>query len=374
MVMEQKAERGPAHKAGLLERFGTARLNGWQVAAPTPGIDQPVHLLDDDERRAVVRVERRALLIAALAGGLSALASAVAEMVMQPWETSNVALFWGVIGGVTVVASVLEIGFLSFDALRSVAGLARAAGIRVDDEAQRAEVVASLARAALEVPDPIVSPMGVDPLRESSRWALVLAALVYKLKVSATNVLLKLVVRRALGRAVVRAWLPLLAIPGTAAWNAFVCLIVLREARVRIFGPSLVVDVTERLLGGTKPVSSQLAEVCARAVGACIVRSADLHPNLEILLGHVLRRTGIARPADVDDSQRFLALLPKLPESERKDAFRMLTTAAVIDGRLAKREKRLLAEAAHAAGLSFDPQIIEAERRCVRAGRPLALV
>ncbi len=361
-----------ARNAGLLERFGRSRLSAWDVGAASAAGEQPVHLLDAAERRAVKRIERWAIGRAALVGALSALASAVAEMAVQSHEESDPLRFWLVVGGVTVVASVIEIGFLSFDALRSVASLARAAGIAVEDREARTEVVASLARAALEVPDPIESKVGINPFRESSKIVLVLAALVYKLKVSATNVLLKLVVRRALGRAVVRTWLPLLSIPGTAVWNAVVCAVVLRQARVRIFGRSLVEDVVRRLMTDGAPASLSFKEACARAVGSCIVRSAYLHPNLELLLEMVVAKND-GRPRDVDDTRLFLDSFGRLQGEERRAVLRMLTAAAVIDGKLARRELLLLREAAAASGVPLDLKAVRQDCKRVRAGEPLAL-
>lgn len=357
----------------LLERIGTRALLRWSAghAVATP---QLVHLLDEGERAAVRRIERLALLRAATAGALSALAAGLTETAVRPWEDSDPVVFWGAVGGVSALAAVGEIAFLSWDSLRSAHRLSLAAGLVVDEEQERQEALSVLARAALEVPSPPDAVAGVNPLKETQRWRLVLAGLAYKLKVSATNLIFKQLIRRALGRAAVRAWLQFVSVPITAAWNAYVCARVLRELRVRVFGASLASDVVRRLLPGDAPVPPLLAEALLRAVGACVVRSADPHPNLARLFAALERRTGASRPLHLDDAARFLTSLGALAPEQRATAMGLLRAAVVCDGRIARRERQLLEEAARVVGAVHDEDALEQERRRVLAGEALALV
>ncbi|MCC7111376.1 MAG: hypothetical protein IT382_18930 [Deltaproteobacteria bacterium] len=356
----------------LLERIGTRALLRWSAARPVAG-PQLVHLLDEDERAAMRRIERLALLRAATAGALSALAAGLTEAAVRPWEESDPVLFWGAVGGVSALAAVGEIAFLSWDSLRSAHRLSLAAGLVLDETQERQQTLAILARAALEVPSPPDAVAGINPLKETQRWRLLLAGLAYKLKVSATNLIFKQLLRRALGRAAVRAWLQFVSIPVTAAWNAFACARVLRELRVRVFGASLAADVVRRLLPGDSLVEPLLAEALLRAVGACVVRSADPHPNLARLFEALERRTGASRPLHLDDPKRFLTSVAALPPELRVTALRLLRAAVVCDGRIARRERELLAEAAAAAALTHDERELEGERRRVLAGEALAL-
>lgn len=334
---------------------------------------QAVHLLDESERRAVRSIERAAIARAAGVGALSALAASLADAAVRPWEDSDPLLYWGVVGAVSAAAAVGEIAYLSWDALRSAHRLSVAAGIVLDEDRERQETLAILARAALEVPSPPDAVAGLNPLKETQRWRLVLAGLAYKLKVSATNLLFKQLLRRALGRAAVRAWLQFVSIPITAAWNAYVSARVLRETRVRVFGASLAEDVVRRLLPGDAPVSPLLAEALFRAVGTCVVRSAEAHPNLVRLLGALERRTGQARPEHLDDATRFLQGLRILPAADAELALHLLQAAVVCDGRIAPRERSLVAEAHQRVGLAFEAGDLARERARVLCGEALAL-
>ena len=350
---------------GVLERVGVRalerRAQTFLNAHATTA--DPVHLLNDNERAALRRIERAGIARSGLAGALSSAVAATAEILVNEHQDTRPLLFWGVVGSVAGAAALIEIAFVSWDALRTVHAMSAVAGVYGDERSS--VVLTSLARAALEVPNPRTSALGVDPLKESRRAFLVVAAIVYKLKVSASNVIFKLVVRRALGRALVRSWLPLVAVPVTAAWNAAVTAVVLREARIRIFGPSLVRDVVDRLAPAlTSPLGS---EAILRAVASCIVRSADLHPNLELLLAGFIDKLAIAMPVNVESSRLFLAMLPQLTDSERALVLRTLRAAAVIDGRVARRERALLKEA---DAWTSD---VEAERGRVLAGERLLL-
>ncbi|MFO0646873.1 MAG: hypothetical protein U0326_11595 [Polyangiales bacterium] len=135
--------------------------------------------------------------------------------------------YWGIVGGVTVVASVLEIAWLYWDGLRAVHALAHAAGLDLAEDPNGEDptgVVWALARAALELPNPPDGVAGLDPmLPEASKLKLVLASTVYKLKVALTGFVMKALVRRALGRAATRAVLELVAAPVTAIWGPPPC-------------------------------------------------------------------------------------------------------------------------------------------------------
>jgi hypothetical protein len=370
-----KSQSSSPRSRPLLERVGVRSLERRiQRGAASTSSDGVIHLLDEGERAALRRIERTTVARAAIAGALSALVCALAELLVIDVQDTAPVTYWGVVGAAAAVASIVEIGFLSWDSLRAVHAMSVAAGVLVDEAEERHAVITSLARAALEVPNPPESMHGLDPYKETPRPLLVVIALAYKLKVSATNAVLKLLVRRALGRAALRAYLvPFVALPVTAAWNAWVCSLVLKEARVRIFGPSLARDVVNRLLPPEMVLTTEMREALPRAIGSCVVRSADVHPNLEELLRVVVARTGRGPPPGVDDSRAFLASLPKLTLDEGLLVRRLLRVAAVIDGRVARRERALLREAAAALGAVEDEVLVDEERARMVKGEPLAL-
>lgn len=330
--------------------------------------DARVHILDAGERAQLRRIQLGAVARSALAGALSSVAAGVAEVYADSHFPAAggapfavLATYWAFVMGVTVVASIFEIGFLYWDALRSVHRLAVAAGLPL--EAVEGEGVASaLARAALELPNPPDPVLGVDPSREASRVRLVAIAVLYKGKIALTSFILKVLIRRVLTRALVRAVvLPFISVPVTAAWNAVVTWLVVREARIRAMGPAAVEEALPGLLpSGPMPAAER--EVLVRAVASSIVRKQNLHPNLRHLLQAVHRKMHAGAVVDVDSPDRFLEELVTLPVERRGAPLRLLAVAVVIDGRTSARERRLFAQAEQACHAPLPPGTLDALR------------
>lgn len=372
----------PSPQTPLLARVGLRYFQARSSrVAPVETVDA-IHFLNEQERRALRRVQAGAISRAVLAGALSGAMSAGAEVVANPLLKDGASPFsaagveyWVILGGATLVASVAEILFLYWDTLRSVHELARAAGLELfgRNRQQSDEALAeALARAALELPNPVDLRAGVNPHRESKKWRLVAASLAYKAKVGVTNFLLKLVVRRILGRVAVRgilgALVPFVAVPVTAAWNGIVAWLVLREARIRAMGPSAIDELLQRAFAATPSPSEAGRLAAVRAVASAIVRTQDLHPNLVRLLTMVGERTQLKGAAELDDVGEFLASLGQLEPAERTLALRLLAVACVVDGKLTGRERDLWKEARSAAGRPTQFDELERLRRAFVEG------
>jgi len=360
-----------------LERWGTRVLR--KSAAPqgmSAGND--IHVLDDAEQSELRKIERGAVVRAAIVGALSALASGITELVAgvhygldHTPSYRDLATYWGIYGLVTIVASVLEIAYLYWDALRSVGKLAGAAGLRLDATSPDARAVASaLARAALELPEADVPVLGVDPRRESNRAMLVVASLVYKLKIGLSSFLLKAIVRRALGRLATRQLLAFAAVPVNAAWNAAVTYLVLHEARVRVMGPAAVEAVLPRLLPNPESLSEKARIAIARAAAASIVWTERAHPNLVYLLSRTITRLGpFTDDVVLDDSRLYLGELESLTADEQSTVLRVAILAATIDGVVARPERRWLARSFAIAGRAVDLAHVDEVRAAFVRGR-----
>jgi hypothetical protein len=335
-----------ARPGPLLERFGVQFFRRRAARLPPLAAGSDLHLLDASEHAALRRIERGAILRGALAGALSALVSAVAEM-RAPTATFVL---------ITVAAAALELAFLYWDALRTVHGMARAIGLEPvpPGQPQPARLAPALVRAALELPSPPDGVLGVNPYRRASRLALLAASVLYKLKIGLTNFVFRAVLRRLLGRSALRTYLPLIAVPVTALWNGLVVWWILRQARIRLLGPSAGDVMLAAALGRASGPSRALDEAVLRAVGSVIVRKRDMHPNLAHALEFVSARLERPEVPDVDDETRFLAALGALPQADRPAVLEVLRVAIVLDGRITRHDRALWRAAAAVAGVSPD--------------------
>jgi hypothetical protein len=372
---------GADDRPPLLERAGVAYLR-WRATSDgkDDDADDDVHVLNDKEQAKLRRIERGVVIRAAIAGALSALVCALAERwadetfgaAPDAFSFAFYAKYWGVVGGATAIASVFEIAYLYQDSLEGVHRLARASGLRLFDENQtKPAVAAALARAALELPNPLETPYRIDPHREVSKPRLLLATVLYKLKIGITSFLLKVVLRRIMSRAAVRVYLVFVAVPVTAIWNAVIAFRVIREARVRAMGPSAAQNLTQRLFDRHGMPSREGGVAALRAIGACVVSSFDLHPNHCVLLDAVHDRVGEPDGADLGDRAALLRDLPSLTAPEQRLVVSLLGVASILDARLTRRERQTFATARQTIGLSPDVSSLRTLRRAFAHGRKI---
>ena len=361
----------------LLERLGGRYLETGNFAPQRA--EDPIHVLNPVERAGLLRVTRGAVLRAALAGAINAAATGFGALFAaqvlghEPEQASWLQhlSYWGLFGVLALIAAVLEIAYLYWDGLRAVRALSLVAGLQLDSR-ENLDVRYALARAAFELPNPPDATFGVNPHREASKFTLATASLVYKLKISVTNFLFKALVERAIGRLATRSVLAFTAIPINALWNALVCWFVLREARIRVMGPSAASEMLDVIFTGEPPPSPALLTAVHRALGAAVVRTSELHPNHISLMRELRQRYGDPLAGvEVDDTRAFLRSLAELSQAERRTVLRVLTVAAILDGRLVKRERRLLLEAYQASAITPALDHVERLRKAFVSGDPI---
>ncbi|GMV82641.1 MAG: hypothetical protein AMXMBFR7_38250 [Planctomycetota bacterium] len=359
----------------LLERLGLryfARLSRLHAVAQS---SDAVHTLTSAEHAELRGIERAVLFKAATAGALSACGSAVLEIGLAPvYRTESGGLdwrYWVWIGTATVIVSAVEIAYLYWMSLNAVHALSRAAGLELFPKQGREEgaraVAAALARAALELPNPKDAVAGFDPLREAPRWRLVLASVFYKIKIGLTNFLVKALVRRVLGRAALRGYVPLVAVPVTAVWDMLVCRWVVREARVRVMGPSAVQEYGRELLAKVPELSDTGREAIFDAVACVAICTRDLHPNLAAFFEFL--QANLGKPSgDLGNRPAFLNRMTSLSDQERAAVLGAMELSCVLDGRLLKQERELWIAAARACGQRADESRLKALLRAFLNG------
>jgi hypothetical protein len=202
---------------------------------------------------------------------------------------------------------------------------------------------------------------------------ILLAAVVYKIKIFGTNLIARLLLRKLAGRVVARVWLELIAIPITAAWNYVVARIVLKDALVRALGPSLAQEFINDLKSRLPEISLAGREAMLQAVGASLVRTADPHPNLVMLFKMLAENLDIDPHSETefDSSQAFFDNLRQLNRVEQNYALKVLEMATILDGRIRRRERYLLKRAFAICDRVWDEAHLKALRKSFADGYPI---
>lgn len=367
---------------GFLEKIGDRFFATLSKREGKVVEEDSVHLLNEQELTDLRRVERAAVWRAAAAGAFSGLLCAIVGLLAWPLLGEDPdhpgygqwLAFFLVVTAVSIVISIAEIIWLYYDSLRSVHKLATIAGLDLypGSEDNRA-VRNSLIRAALEMPNPPTEESLINPLRETSKFKILLVSTAYKLKVTASSIIFKAVVGRIGGRVIARKYLDFFGMPVYALWDAVTVLRVMREARIRAMGPSAIEGLLDRATAGSKPGEAAQTAML-RAVGACVVSTADLHPNHVAMLRAIMRRYGQPSVESLDSSAAFLESLAALPAAEQRTVLQVLGIAMAIDGRLTPREKELYQHARRDCKLDESLEYPLAVRRSFRSGRPAEAV
>jgi hypothetical protein len=346
----------------FVERLGHAYLRRLDRLSPVASKDDAIHILNDQERRSLMRIQRFAIFWAALTGVMSALVCAFA------WDTTHYFLgekssdgflsnwrHYGLLASIMGIVTVAEIILMYMNALIAVHRLSRGAGIELFDNGHRSKSVATaIVNAALDLPLVKDDTLFVQPGFELVRWKVLLAAIVFKLKVSFSYYLAKFLVQRTFGRVMVRWAVELVAVPIYAFWNAWTTRQVILQARICVMGPSAILQFLDDFKTETNQQSSQdntkMKQAVALTAGITIARNPQLHPNVWFLSQELWQRFG--KPVQTSGySESFIGLLGTMEPDQQRSAICYLMFSALIDGKLSRTEMELVEHACQRCGL-----------------------
>ena len=339
-------------KPGFLENLGVKYYRYLGNKSGTTGLRN----LAIDELPTDITLKKRASNITAFAVTI-AFAIGVLTTFVTIWvqwtyqETMDSATYYLLYGSVLSIMLFIELAVLYWLGIKAVYSLACLTGhhqasedcsLPVDDA-----VPNILARAALEVPDPVIHYLGIDPTKHLSQSKLFLVAALYKAKVILSSMAVKYLLIRFAGKGEARLAFSWVAIPITGLWDAFTLYKVTREARLRLFGHKLAEHIVTNIL--TDDMKAQLSPIARegaiRAVATMMVLAQNYHPNLLVLLIRLCNTFEIKEDSEYDNWEDFLSVLDQVSEFERYFLLDLLSISAAFDGQLSRLEKHHLPEA-----------------------------
>lgn len=158
------------------------------------------------------------------------------------------------------------------------------------------------------------------------------------------GVVIKFILRKIAARYGMRIGFVWIAIPVTAIWDAIVMYLVIKDARVRLFGYHLskyIIDevLTDELMSSYSP---HIREGAVRAVSTIMSFSGSYHPNNIILLIRLSQDFNISEKKDYDDLDKLLEHLKDASEEEKHLLKILAGIAASFDGKIKKSEHNAL--------------------------------
>ncbi len=286
------------------------------------------------------------VIIAFLVGALTTVPAVFFEVFYKSsLETKEFYIYLSLI---TISMLIIELGVLYWLSLKAVYTLANILGyeeLELDFSVPKEyQIEKLLVRTALEIPDPNIKYLGIDLQKNISQKKIIFLGLLYKAKVILSSVVLKLLLRKVLGRFGVRVGFEWISIPVTAFWDAFVIAKVIKDAKLRLFGYQLSQFIiheilTERFLS---TMDFQLRIISLRAVASVVVLSKHYHPNNLLILVKLSQNLKVDEKDDYDNWEIFLKEFALLNPKEKEYISALTAIVASFDGKLSKEEKLFL--------------------------------
>jgi hypothetical protein len=332
-------------KTSLLEKFGIYYLNIFGQRELTHHI---FDFTDEEIKQKVNRISGRGIFLSALTGFVLVWPTVYIDVLKQqePWY-----IHYAWTGGVTLISILIEFYLLFIIALKTVHEVSELINIHAHKKdflkSGPFNITSILARTALELPDPEMHILGIDPFEKVSKKNLLILGLLYKLKITLTNFIGKFLLRSVVGETIAGMSVNYIALPVECFWNGVVIHRVVDEARLRLFGFALSNHIADNVLHDhlLDQLSPEARIGCIRAIGNAVVMAQNYHPNIIILLLRFQHLLHIYQDQKYDDWNLFLDTLKKVSEKERDFLLNLFTIAAAFDGKISSLEKNNIKDA-----------------------------
>ena len=328
-----------------LEKFGVYYLRLFRRIDSNHSVfDIP----DEELAKRIRRITRKGMILSSLIGLACVFPTVWVDI---HFENSSLLVHYGWVVGVTILSIAVEFYVLFVIALKAVYEVSDLINMHGTQSELLEEGCFSvkniLARAALELPDPELKILGIDPFQRISKKNLLIISLLYKAKIIVTNLVLKFGLKFTVGDTVGGVSILYEALPVECFWNSVVIKRVVHEARLRMFGFALAHRIANDALNDKLPEKlSPLARTgCLRAIGNAVVMTQNYHPNMIILLLRFQQVLQITEENKYDDWDMFLETLKNVNEKERHFLLDIFTISVAFDGKLSRLEQDHLREA-----------------------------
>ncbi|MCB0478242.1 MAG: hypothetical protein KDC84_08770 [Crocinitomicaceae bacterium] len=314
--------------------------------------DGEIHILSPEEQKDLKRIRLVSLSLAALAGAVGVVACYVPyhtwpeyfpdHMIQIPiWDEPHpVPVVFLVFSLILVI---IEIAFLTYNNIRTVREVSHACGYPSPTDKEFEQRVDQLVSVGLEKKPKNQSELGINPYFGMPKFYVFLITVFNIIKATLTNALMKLIVRRLLGRYALRMLVDLLGIPIYAFWNAWAANRVYKEAKTRVLAPPNIQILLNHLVRTQKDNPEFRAELYHILDYLAITKRA-FHDNHYLLSKFALAEFEIKVDPDHVHDEQFLERIQNGSELTKKGFSQLMLFGMLIEGSLSFTEKRKLKE------------------------------
>jgi hypothetical protein len=241
----------------------------------------------------------------------------------------------------SIILAQIEIYLLVYFNARAVARIARANGFPIHNSPDFEKHIHSLIIVALEKKDRTIKKYGIDPYFGLSKLGLFIYMLIIRFKATISNMFVKLVVGRLIGRAILRVYVDMVGLLIYPVWNVYSSLQVIRESKLRIMAPRLI-RVTVDELYATYGDNKSFENYLFHTLNFLSQVKRNYNFNLYLLTDAVIATFNISKPEIILTKVEFIESLRNLSFHERNGLVKLIIFGMIIDGRLTAKEKNII--------------------------------
>jgi hypothetical protein len=373
MQKKLSLKKVPWHEQALYDSFKNKFETHVQLG------NKPYHIIDDEEDIGLRALQRKAIALAALTGitgvlllylpGLffpdSYLSQNTHLLKMNLLEIQPYFFVYG------IVLAFFEIMVLTFLNLWVVRRIAEICDFPHRQDVNRDKHIRVLFEVSLEKQDKEMPRFNLNPLEGLSPWKLFLYNTLFVLKATLSNIIVKLILSRVLGRFILRALIDLVGIPIFAFWNGLATSRVIKEAKTRIMAPQLIHDLCKIMHQEFKD-DEVFKEHLYDVLQWIAVTKRSFHHNHLLLANHLQETFQFEykdkKPKSFDE---VLAILKTLPAKSCEGLSKIFIFGVLLDGKVNSSEVSLLKQLSQELKIDFNPKQIWALSEDFVKGRGL---
>jgi hypothetical protein len=361
-------------KSSLLERFGLYYLNFFKKIDSNQNVFKHT---DEELTKKVNKITLKGIILSCIVGIACVFPTVWVDVY---FAEKSFSVHYGWVAVVTVISIAIELYLLFIIALKAVYEVSEIVNLRATESEFEKDGLFSvkniLARTALELPDPELKIMGIDPFKRISKKNLLVLGLLYKAKIFVTNIVLKYGLIFLVGKTIFGVSILYEAILVECFWNSVVIRKVVLEARLRLFGFALANEIGKNVLQDQllNNLSANAQRGCLRAIGNAVVMAQNYHPNMIILMIRFQQILKISEPNKLDDWNLFLETLQQVSEKERNFLLDLFTVSAAFDGKLSTLETESLQAAYGKEYDIYKPRLLKLTKELTNGKLHAALV
>lgn len=336
--------------------------------------DEP-YVLNSIESRVIKRTKIVTLITAAMLGIMGVVLLYGPQYMWPELFSTTTVLFFGnayelplitMLYGVLLVY--LEVNMLVVLNLRGVKTIMRICQFPNAHDAQYDRHLQALADAALEKTNKGILRFGIDPYLNMPRWGLTIYYLLNMMKAALSNLALKFLLKRFLGRYMLRQITDLAGMPIYAFWNAWASWQVLHEAQVRVMAPTTIREFVHELHEEWGK-NDQLRPLLLEALQYVAILKRQYNYAHFLLTETLIDRFDLK--ADMALTGNFLEQASQAPVAVRRSLERLIVFGVLVDGKLSFTEKKQLRELRKKGFLTYSASEIQRIGNDYNQGRGL---